>query len=269
MKSLCREWAKKGKKPPARKTPQWHALVKKLEGLHGRGICAAYLRTTGWPCEWPQRPNGRCYRHGGASLPPGPTHPTYQTGRYSKALNGRPIQELYERARSDPHLLALTEDIALLVGKQQETLASLGTGEGEQGWRVALTQTRALRDSIARGADGEAATALDVLENVLESGIRTGEAWGEYTARAEQIRKLVDTERKYQEGLRLYLPLDRANAIMGVWMDVIRRVVPQQYIAMIHEEFRSLRQAGSMAGSMPTIGAGRDVTTLARKKRGS
>jgi hypothetical protein len=262
VEAICKRLAKEGKTPPVHNSAQWKRLIAWLEKQHGRSICGAKVKSSGWPCEVGPKPNGRCHVHGGASLPPGPLHPRYESGRYSQALNGHSIQELYERARTDPHLLALTEEIALLVAKQQETLRSLSTGESEQGWEAALHQCRQLRDAVERGADGETASALDIMQAILEGGLGDRQVWQEYSMRAEQIRRLVDTERKYQEGLRLYLPLDRANAIMGVWLDCIRRVVPQEYIGLLHEEFRKARMQ-----EMPTIGStGRDVTAVARRR---
>lgn len=206
-----------------------------------RPTCGAKARSTGLPCRAPAMPNGRCRVHGGSSRPPGPTHPRYRTGRYSKALDGEAIAALYELARTDPKLLALKDDIAVLVALQQRTLDGLRTGESGAGWDALAVQLKALRAALARGAEEECTAALDGMDAVLRGALGDRHVWEEYTARTEQIRKLVDTERKYEEGLRLYLPLEQANAIMGVWLDCIRRVVPPEYIAKLHEEVRRVR----------------------------
>ena len=52
-------------------------------------------------------PNGRCRLHGGKSLAPGPLHPRWQTGRYSKLVRDRPQQ-------TDPERLSLVPDIEAL-----------------------------------------------------------------------------------------------------------------------------------------------------------
>ena len=49
--------------------------------------CGAKTRQGG-VCKQPALPNGRCHYHGGKSLA-GLASPTYQTGRYSKALPAR------------------------------------------------------------------------------------------------------------------------------------------------------------------------------------
>lgn len=202
--------------------------------------CGARTRNGG-ACRKTPMPNGRCRLHGGLSRPPGPTHHSYRTGRYSKALEGEAIATLYEVARNDPKLLALREDIALLGAKQQETVARLRTGESEAAWKVLHECWQRADDAVRRGALAECTEPLRAMGAVLGGSMGDADVWREYTERAEHMRRLVDTERKYEEGLRLYLPLDRANAIMGVWLDCIKRVLPQEHIARLHEEVRRVR----------------------------
>jgi hypothetical protein len=66
--------------------------------------------------------------HGGRAPAAGPTHPGFKHGRYSRVLDGKDIAEKYEMLRDDPKLLELSEEIAVLVALQQETLTKLGTG---------------------------------------------------------------------------------------------------------------------------------------------
>jgi hypothetical protein len=223
--------------------------------------CKAKSRRSGEQCKRAATTGMEvCHMHGGNSRKAGPMHHSFKSGRYSKALDGRTIQEMYERARADPHLLALTEDIALMVAKQQETLERMGQGETRDAWKAVSGFLAKARDAVSRGADGEAESFLGAASEVIDQRLAEERGWVEYAERAEQIRKLVDTERKYQEGLRMYLPLDKANAIMQLWLDAIRRTVPQEHIAKLHEELRRLRSDG-----MPTIGRlpqGRNVTKL-------
>lgn len=202
--------------------------------------CGARTRSGG-TCKRAPMPNGRCRLHGGLSPAPGPTHPTYKHGRYSKALEGESIAALYDVARTDPKLLALREDIALLVAKQQETIARLRTGESRVAWEAIASHTDQLRAAQERG-DAAACTAhLHAVRDIAAGSMGDDDVWREYSERAEHIRRLVDTERKYEEALRLYIPLERANAIMGVWLDAIRRVLPPEHIARLHDEVRRVR----------------------------
>lgn len=223
--------------------------------------CGAKTRS-GSPCKRPPVPGRkRCKLHGGNTPVAGPTHPTYKHGRYSKALNGTPLDELYQTARTDPKLLALREDIALLTSMQQQTIAGLQTGESGEAWAKIANDVGFLLMQLPQL--GLKDKHLEYLHERLTAVHETAtgalgdkKARQEYEERAETIRKLVDTERKYEEGLRLYLPLDRANAIMGRWLDAIRRVVPQEYIKLLLAELR----AGGV--EMPSLG--RDLNTLPR-----
>lgn len=203
-----------------------------------------------------------CMMHGGKTPMAGASHPSFKTGRYSRALEGKDIAEKYAVLRDDPHLLALTEEIAVLVALQQQTLEALGTGGGA---RDMWDETRLLLNE-ARGAlqimdTAKAIAHINAIDAVAQGAIGDAKAWAEYTERAEAIRKLVDTERKYREGLGLYLPLERADAIMQVLLDCIRRVVPREYVAALHEELREARMP-----SLSAQQAGRDVSNVARRQ---
>jgi hypothetical protein len=251
--AIWRRLAAEGKTPPHKKSPEWKDLVARIEAERGRAICGACSRQTGWPCEQPALPNGRCGRHGGRSLPPGPTHPRYSNGRYSKVLGGKPISELYEKARADPHLLALNEEIALLIAKQQQTLELLPEGSS---WEDAKQVYDAIMKNWEDFDEKKVDIGLKRLGEIMQGAANERGVWAEYMERVEQIRKLVDTERKYREGMKLYLTMDQANAIMGVWLDVIRQVVPQDMIQEIYLKFRSARYR---LQEPPSIGMGRDV----------
>lgn len=209
-------------------------------------LCGAKTRSGGTCKRAPSPGRTRCRLHGGANRTAGPLHHTYKHGRYSKALDREPINALYEIARTDPKLLALREDIALLIAKQQQTLEKLQTGESGPAWSQLGAALQLFADQLRlMGLPDEAYEALrdrvDAMQRIALGGLGDHHIWQEYTARAEQIRKLVDTERKYEEGLKLYLPMERANAIMGTWLAAVRRVVPEPYITALREELRKVR----------------------------
>src|SRR5689334_1272270 len=76
--------------------------------------------------------NGRCRIHGGLQ-PQGIARPGFKTGRYSKYLPAR-LAGRYEEAASDPELLALKDDIALLDTRIAQTVSALDTGESKEAW---------------------------------------------------------------------------------------------------------------------------------------
>jgi hypothetical protein len=217
--------------------------------------CGAKTRAGGRCRKAPLAGRTRCRFHGGKSRPAGPTHHNWKHGKRSKVLGARydralkdlpTLQDLYHLARTDPKLLQLTEDIALLVAKQQQTVEGLRTGESGAAWQaLAPLVDRALAQRTLE----ETRAVLDTLAAVVANGVGDAAVWEEYAERAESIRRLVDTQRKYEEGLRLYLPLEQAQAIFVLWQDAIRSAVPQEYIARIYEELQKSR-AGRAATNL-------------------
>ena len=89
--------------------------------------CGAKKRGKDETCRAPAMANGRCRIHGGLQ-PQGIARPGFKTGRYSKYLPAR-LAGRYEEAASDPELLALKDDIALLDTRIAQTVSALDTGE--------------------------------------------------------------------------------------------------------------------------------------------
>jgi len=77
-------------------------------------LCGAKTRAGG-ECQCRAMPNGRCDKHGGKSLPPGPSHPSYKHGRTSKTYTvPTGLQAKYAAALDDPDLLDMRRDVALI-----------------------------------------------------------------------------------------------------------------------------------------------------------
>jgi hypothetical protein len=89
-------------------------------------ICGAKNRQ-GEPCGNSQMPNGRCKYHGGLT-PVGPASPHYKNGRRSKLMKEiKGLGEHYERALSDPDLLRLDDEIALVDARIAQLLEKAST----------------------------------------------------------------------------------------------------------------------------------------------
>jgi hypothetical protein len=214
-----------------------------------RSTCGA--KTRNGACRSFAMANGRCRMHGGASTPPGPAHHSYRHGRYSRSLDGNDLAARYERQRTDPDLLSLREDIALLCARQQQHLAELAQQPADA-WGCVRTLLPAALAALRSGARSEAMRHLDELDAVVAGAMAEARGWDAFTARAEQIRKLVDTERKYCESRGLYVAADQVNAVMQQWLDAIRCAVPREYIAALHEELRRLRSEDAVQTTTTT-----------------
>ena len=87
----------------------------------------------GGTCKRAPMPNGRCYRHGGAT-PSGPASPHFLHGRYSNVLPAR-LRERFEVAQQDPDLFNLRAEIGLVDARIEEMLGGLAPdSETAQCW---------------------------------------------------------------------------------------------------------------------------------------
>lgn len=76
--------------------------------------------------------NGRCRLHGGLT-PAGAAHPAFIHGRYSKYLPTR-LSERYRTAATDPDLLALGSEVALLDARLAELVERTNATEAGVVW---------------------------------------------------------------------------------------------------------------------------------------
>lgn len=174
-------------------------------------LCGAKTRT-GEPCKQPGLANGRCRFHGGIR-PVGPANPAYKHGRYSKHMPGR-LLERYAQAASDPDLLALREDIALIDARLGDLLERVDSGESGEAW----TKAREALESFQAGQQAndvpQMKAAIADLTKIIKRGQADYAAWREVGTAIDRRERLVRSERKrlvemqqvltLQEGMMLF-----------------------------------------------------------------
>jgi hypothetical protein len=185
--------------------------------------CSARSKRTGQQCQR-QAMEGRtvCYHHGGKT-PVGLAAPNYQTGRYSRYLPAR-LLERYHEAASDPQLLELQAEIALIDARLGELLGRVDTGESGRRWRRAQAAAADYRAALKRGEDVDA--ARDALFAAILAGVQDEAAWADIHATIEQRRKLAESERKRLVETNQTITVERAMLIIAGLTDIIRRHVP-------------------------------------------
>ena len=95
--------------------------------------CTAKSKRTGKQCKgWSVPGRTVCYQHGGAT-PRGMALPQTKTGRYSRDLPTR-LAARYQESLSDPDLLALREEIALIDARLGDLLKRVDSGESGVLW---------------------------------------------------------------------------------------------------------------------------------------
>jgi hypothetical protein len=147
-------------------------------------------------------PNGKCYKHGGAT-PSGPASVHFKHGRYSSLLKDiKGLGAHYERALSDPDLLNLADNIAMIDARIGGLLEKVKTG----GPRASI--------------DG----MWPQLENLIE-----------------QRRKLVDTESRRLKDLHAMVSVDRVMLIVSYLADSVKKHVKDPVVqTLILSDMRRL-----------------------------
>lgn len=255
MSKLVRAKIGEGLSPPDKdKDPRaWSALVSSVEAELGRPICAARKRTK-WPCEAGAMKNGRCRIHGGKALS-GPAHPHFKHGRYAKSLDGTYLATVYQEAKNDPGLLQLTDEIALTVARVQQLVDRLPSGDSRSLWSSLAIAVRKVRaqflvldmDELPEEAQA-ASDYLAEVEHLVATGGAEYAVWEEILVVQQHLRSLVDTERKYREGLKTNVPAERVTMMFALVLDSLRRHVEPNTLQAVLYDLRQARSSGREVG---------------------
>lgn len=200
---------------------------------HIKARCGAKTRA-GKPCENPAMENGRCRMHSG-NAPSGIASPNFKHGRYSKHLPERMAAE-YQGGRKDAELLAMREDIALLLARQCDVLQRVDTGESGELWRSLLACIKEVQASrrafdsamhlqdfsLLRQAGKDLNEVLDAMEGLCQEGVSDWAAWSEVKSLAEHLRKLRESEMKRLVAMQQMVTEDAATAMLGKVLLIIR-----------------------------------------------
>ncbi len=214
-----------------------------------RRECTAKSKRTGKLCgAQPMKGKTVCYHHGGKSLA-GKDSPSYKTGRFSKYLPDR-LAEKYEEALSDPELISLSNELAL-VDSQLTTQLELWheSGMARDGWTRARNLFNAFRRHTNAGDQLRALDDLEALRVLLDEGNENVLAWKFIGELIESRRRLVETERKRLSDEDHAVSIDKLMLFMGALLDIIRRRVGDEGIQReIAQDVRALMAGTSKKG---------------------
>ena len=187
--------------------------------------CNAKSKRSGEQCKAQAlKGKSKCRHHGGKSLA-GKDSPSFKTGRFSKYLPDR-LAEKYEEALSDPDLISLSNELAL-VDSQLTTQLELWheSGMNADGWARARELFRSFRRHSSAGDRVRALNDLEDLRILLDEGNENMIAWKFIGELIEQRRRLVETERKRLSDEDHAVSIDKLVLFMGALLDIIRRRV--------------------------------------------
>jgi hypothetical protein len=246
--------------PPIKDSAEFADLVKTVTDELGHAICATPRRNrlkpwvNGFPCERAPMFNGRCQKHGGKLPAAGPEHHLFKHGKYSKAMGNTSMQELYEKARRDPELLGLTEEIALLSARMQDTMSRLNRKDSRSVWEKALRKTAHAMKTISKPSNRETVAVLRArveqaqilmadLVALFQLGGEEYKVWEEWFSGVELMRKLVDTERKHREAEALNISAEKMMIVTSLIGQAAQNVLSAEDAGKLRAEIVRLRMA--------------------------
>lgn len=201
--------------------------------------CGAKTRT-GEPCTMQAMSNGRCRMHGGLT-PTGLAHPSTVHGRYSRHLPTR-LAGRYLEAQSDPDLVSVREEMALVDARIADVLTRVDTGEAGALWAAlgkAVGEYRA-------AADEDRDAAFSEIEHLCRQGLDDWAAWAEVLNLIERRRKLAETETKRLAAIGQTITAERAMLLLSAVVDVIKRhVTDHATLAALSRDIGALVDRGT------------------------
>jgi hypothetical protein len=171
---------------------------------------------------------GRCKLHGGKSLK-GSDSPRFKHGRYSKysKLPGY-LVDAYEKNLSDPDLMNMENEIALLESLADYELSKLNSHKESDYWYTELNKAflRLDQQVNAQSIDQDKAIdALETLKEVLYGAQDEREAHKEVRTIVDQVKRTKEAETRRKVALQGVITVERvlyfANAVVGIIKDKI------------------------------------------------
>jgi len=196
----------------------------------GQTICGAKTRS-GKPCQKYAMANGRCKLHGGKSLK-GAAAPSFKHGRYSKYIP-KNLEARYANALSDPQLLELNDEIALLDARLTQLLERIEVGESHSLWLEAQRAIMQLQAGVRSQNRNKIEQALIRLDQLVKSGLNEYRAWHEVESIIQQRARLVESQRRRAIELEVMIQIPEVLAYMAALSLAVRKrvieYVPDEY----------------------------------------
>lgn len=198
----------------------------------GKRVCGAHPISPKGPCRQTSLyDNGRCHHHGGPT-PRGVASVHYRHGRWSKALNPTRAKQ-YELAVDDPELLDLRRTLGLLDLTVQEALARREELDTPHFRARAVEYFDAAQKANADGDSEKAGAALVDLGALLRKGVSEDQARDEVARATSRMSKHMEKAWQIRLGAAHAINASDLQAIIGAFIDVIVREVPQENVGPI------------------------------------
>jgi len=207
--------------------------------------CQAKAKSTGEQCKR-RAVNGKrvCTVHGGLT-PGGLASPNLKTGRYSKYLPAQ-LQDRYQEAVSDPDILSLNEDVALLRSLVFKHLESMSTGDTHPSWKLAYSALQKLKKAIATGDAVDLITAMEEIEAVITPNYRAAVAEDKVTGYIDQLGRIADKERRLLIDRQQVITVERMMLMITAIAAIVKQHVDDRNtLRDIQADIQGLLVSGS------------------------
>jgi len=162
--------------------------------------------------------------------------------------------ETYEQFLSDPDILSLRSEMALMDARLAQQLRRLETNDSKEAWRLvsqAHVTLRMILDSPTGECDSDDLAAISLsLRNALDAHATDKEVWDDVQAIIMVRTKLADTERRRIVDARRFLTIEEANAMLAFVMDTVFTNVKDASVrAQIAERMKMFAQRSAQSGT--------------------
>ncbi len=189
----------------------------------GKQICGAQKVDDTRCRQRPMKGKNRCRIHGGLT-PSGPALPQFKSGKWSTALSGA-FARRYEEARTNPAILSLQEEIALIDTRISFLLERLETGESDGLWEQLVSAYNLFAEAQVRGDLATMRDAFRDLGDTIQQGSTEREVWSDINGALEQRRRLVESENRREVQAGQYVQIREIMVLLALVVDIVSKHV--------------------------------------------
>ena len=186
----------------------------------GSRQCQATAKRSGERCQAPAMTDRDvCYHHGG-STPRGRASVHYKGKGYSRNLPTR-LADQYEDAITNPELLSLRSDIALLDVRIGETIENIDTGPIGQLWGAVRKAYLAQQSAMVAQDAQETIKATQQLDILTKTGFMDYINWDEIRGLLQERARLVAAENKIMNDANLTVAAEKVMLLVAAIASVV------------------------------------------------
>lgn len=178
----------------------------------------------------------------------GTANPNFKDGRFSKFLPAQ-LDRLYREALSNPDLMELNENMALIEAHMKDILQTSAAGDPVPSWSQVGAAFADVETAMLQGDPAKFIPALEAFHKMLDAGQQWDLTWVKVTDLMEIFRKMADTEIKRKKELNQMVPIERVVILMAALGAAVKRNVKDpNEVAAVYRELAMLHGTDNVPG---------------------